>query len=62
MPVKWLELAGAMVGKKGAIQKICGNLQVNIDNTCEILEWMPPYSLDESFRQMAEGLNDEARI
>ncbi|WPG38814.1 SDR family oxidoreductase [Variovorax sp. EBFNA2] len=62
VPVKWLELAGAMAGKKGVIQKICGNLQVNIDNTCEILEWMPPYSLDESFRQMAEGLNDEARV
>lgn len=62
VPVKWLELAGGMVGKRGVIQKICGNLQVNIDNTCEILDWMPPYSLDESFRKIAEGLNDEACI
>ena len=31
VPVSWLKLAAAMVGKQDAAQRLCGSLQVDIE-------------------------------
>ena len=47
VPVSWLKLAAALVGKRGVAQCLCGSLQVDISKTRYLLGWTPPLSLDE---------------
>jgi nucleoside-diphosphate-sugar epimerase len=56
VPVSWLKLAAAMVGKSDVAQRLCGSLQVDIEKTRRLLSWTPPLSLDEGLRKAAEGL------
>jgi nucleoside-diphosphate-sugar epimerase len=39
-----LELAGAIFGKRAAVQRLCGNLQVDITKARSLLGWRPPVS------------------
>ena len=55
VPVSWLKLAAAMVGKQDVAQRLCGSLQVNIEKTRHLLGWTPPLSLDEGLRRAAAG-------
>ena len=56
VPVSWLKLAAAMVGKPDVAQRLCGSLQVDISKTRRLLGWTPPLSLDEGLRKAAEGI------
>jgi len=56
VPVSWLKLAAAMVGKPDVAQRLCGSLQVDIEKTRCLLGWTPPQSLDEGLKKAAEGL------
>ncbi len=50
----WLLLIGAkLVGKSSAVQRLCGNLQVDISKTQEMLRWKPPINVDEGLRRAA---------
>ncbi len=53
VPASWLKLAAALVGKQDVAQRLCGNLQVNIEKTRRLLGWAPPLSLDEGLRRAA---------
>ena len=53
VPVSWLKLAAAMVGKQDVAQRLCGSLQVDIEKTRRLLGWTPPLSLDEGLRRAA---------
>ena len=55
VPVSWLKLAAAMVGKPDVAQRLCGSLQVDIEKTRRLLDWTPPISLDEGLRRAAAG-------
>ena len=55
VPVSWLKLAAAMVGKPDVAQRLCGSLQVDIEKTRRLLGWTPPLSLDEGLRRAAAG-------
>ena len=57
MPVSWLKLAAAGLGKSDVYQRLCGSLQVDIEKTQRLLGWMPPISLDEGLQKAAEGLS-----
>lgn len=49
-----LLLAGARwVGQGAAAQRLCGNLQVDIQHTRDLLGWAPPVTLDEGLRRTA---------
>jgi UDP-glucose 4-epimerase len=56
VPVSWLKLAAAMVGKQDVAQRLCGSLQVDIEKTRRLLGWTPPVSLDEGLKKAAKGL------
>ena len=56
VPVSWLKLAAAMVGKPDVAQRLCGSLQVDIEKTRCLLGWTPPISLDEGLRRAAGGV------
>jgi UDP-glucose 4-epimerase len=53
VPVSWLKLAAALVGKRDMAQRLCGSLQVDIEKTRRLLGWTPPLSLDEGLRRAA---------
>jgi len=53
VPVSWLQVGAAMVGKRDVAQRLCGSLQVDISKTRELLGWVPPVSLDEGLRRAA---------
>ena len=56
VPVSWLKLAAAGVGKPYVAQRLCGSLQVDIEKTLKLLGWTPPLTLDEGLRKAAEGI------
>jgi len=55
VPTWGLMLAASLLGKKGIAQRLCGNLQVDIEHTRTTLGWAPPVSVDEALRETAEA-------
>jgi nucleoside-diphosphate-sugar epimerase len=48
----WALRAGALLtGKQAAIERLCGNLQVDISKAHSLLGWVPPISVDEGLRR-----------
>ena len=47
VPVSWLRFAGKLTGKQAVIDRLCGNLQVDIEHTKATLGWTPPVSVEE---------------
>ena len=48
----WTLQAGAMLlGKGDAVQRLCGNLQVDISKARSFLGWVPPVSVEEGLRR-----------
>ena len=44
-----------LLGKRAITQHLCGNLQVDISKTRNLLGWTPPVSVDEALRQTAQA-------
>lgn len=53
VPVSWLKMGAALLGKRSEAQRLCGSLQVDIEHTCKTLDWKPPVSLEQGFRAAA---------
>lgn len=53
VPVSWLEATAALLGQRERMQRLCGNLQVDISRTRQLLGWMPPVSVEEGLRRTA---------
>lgn len=51
VPMSWLRLLGRVIGKRAVIERLCGNLLVDISYTKEILGWQPPISVEEGIRR-----------
>ena len=48
----WALQAGAiLLGKGDAVQRLCGNLQVDISKARSFLDWVPPVSVQEGLRR-----------
>lgn len=47
VPMSWLKLAGKLTGKQAVIDRLCGNLQVDITHTKQTLGWTPPVTVEE---------------
>lgn len=63
LPVWALQGAGAALGKGAAVQRLCGNLQVDISKARSLLGWVPPLSFAEGLRQAMgrEGVSPLSR-
>ena len=46
VPVWVLQAGAALLGRKDAVQRLCGNLQVDISQTQTLLHWTPPVDVD----------------
>lgn len=51
VPAGVLRLGATLLGKKAMAQRLLGSLQVDISKTCEVLDWKPPYSVEEGLRR-----------
>lgn len=55
VPLSLLNLGASLVNKVGIYQRLCGSLQLDISKTREILDWVPPLSVDEGLQRVAKG-------
>lgn len=60
VPVSWLKLAAAMLGKQDVVQRLCGSLQVDIEKNRLLLGWCPPFTLDQGLKKAAEDARRDA--
>lgn len=56
VPVWALQLGATLLGKSDAVQRLCGNLQVDISKARSLLGWTPPISVDEGLRRAVAGM------
>ena len=50
VPVWALKAGASLLGKGDEVQRLCGNLQVDISKSRTLLGWNPPISVDEGLR------------
>jgi nucleoside-diphosphate-sugar epimerase len=55
VPQPIIETALNLLGKRAIAQRLCGNLQIDISQTCDRLGWTPPVSVDQALRQTAQA-------
>lgn len=51
MPVSLLKIAARLVGKQGIIDRLCGNLQIDIEHTKNTLNWRPIVTVQDAINQ-----------
>jgi nucleoside-diphosphate-sugar epimerase len=51
VPASILQFGATLLGKKAMAQRLLGSLQVDITKTCELLDWKPPYTVQEGLRR-----------
>lgn len=56
VPQRLIEICAAMVGKRAAAQRLCGNLQLDISKAHTLLDWTPPISVVEGLQATVLGL------
>ena len=51
VPVWALQTGASLLGRGDAVQRLCGNLQVDISKARRVLGWVPPVSVEEGLRR-----------
>ncbi|MGI2216180.1 UDP-glucose 4-epimerase family protein [Shewanella baltica] len=51
VPMHWLKLVAKLIGKQAILDRLCGNLQVDISHTKHTLNWKPPISFAEGIKR-----------
>ena len=57
VPVWALHAGARLLGKKDAIQRLCGNLQVDVSKARRLLGWHPPVSFEDGLRRAVNGIH-----
>ncbi|MGP8307227.1 UDP-glucose 4-epimerase family protein [Vibrio sp. YIC-376] len=55
VPVWCYKLAGKLFNKSDVVDRLTGSLQVDITHTKETLDWNPPQTLQDGFKQTADA-------
>ncbi len=55
VPVWALQAGAKLLGKVDAVQRLCGNLQVDISKARNLLGWVPPVSVEDGLRRAMGG-------
>ncbi|EAQ53095.1 MULTISPECIES: SDR family oxidoreductase [Vibrio] len=55
VPMSWIELSASVLKKQQVAQRVCGNLQVDICLTKEILGWTPPVTFKQGIKRTVEA-------
>lgn len=57
VPAGMLQFGATLLGRKAMAQRLLGSLQVDISKTCELLDWKPPYTVEEGLKRCFERSN-----
>ncbi|PAV24879.1 UDP-glucose 4-epimerase [Tamilnaduibacter salinus] len=57
-PVGVLRWMAALAGKRGAMKRLTGSLQVDMTKTQELLDWTPPVSVDDALKAVVQENRD----
>lgn len=55
VPPAWLRQAGRITGKGAAVDRLLGDLQVDIGHTIDRLNWRPPLTVEQALRKAVEA-------
>lgn len=55
VPVWCYKIVGNLFGKSDVVDRLVGSLQVDISHTKNTLDWKPPQSLEDGFRETAQA-------
>ena len=55
LPIFMLKFLGSVFGKSEEIDRLVGSLRIDDSYTKEILNWIPPISVEEGIRRMVQG-------
>ncbi len=55
VPVWMLESGAALLGRQSIAQRLCRNLQVDLDKNRQLLGWIPPLKVEEGLRRINAG-------
>lgn len=61
VPAAWLRFAGAALGKRAVISRLCDPLEVDLQHTTSRLGWTPPMPQDEGLRLAARAYQKELK-
>lgn len=53
VPSLMISTAATLVGKKSLSNRLCGSLQVNIEKSCDLLQWTPLVTVDQALKATA---------
>lgn len=59
VPKVVFEVAGKLTGKSDVIARLVGSLRVNSSKANELLDWEPPFSVDEGLRSSVKWFNEK---
>jgi nucleoside-diphosphate-sugar epimerase len=62
LPVWCLQWLGKITGKSAAVDRLCGNLQLDISKAQTLLSWVPQVSLEEGIRRAMSAQQVAARV
>ena len=57
VPMWALQVGATLLGKGDAVQRLCGNLQLDISKARDLLGWVPPISVVEGLRRAVRGVD-----
>lgn len=57
VPVLALHAVAGVLGKSAAVQRLCGNFQVDISKARTLLGWVPPVSVEEGLQRVMCGVD-----
>lgn len=55
VPERLLWWGASLLQKKAMARRLLGSLQVDISDTCRLLDWVPPYTFEQGLQRMMQG-------
>ncbi|MCX6537034.1 MAG: NAD-dependent epimerase/dehydratase family protein [Actinobacteria bacterium] len=56
-----LRLASQIIGKPRIYEQLCGSFQLDISQTCELLNWSPPFTVKQELEQTVTWFNSKPK-
>ena len=60
-PVRTLEMFGRAIGRFDEVERLTQDLEVDISETCSVLGWQPPATIEQGVREMANAVRSRAK-
>lgn len=61
IPVWFLKLCACLLGKRSQLRRLCGSLEVDIDETRRLLGWAPPFKVDFSITKTVQDFKNKRK-